>query len=157
MAPGSRMASTSRSTAAGISPPRRREYEATAPLRRMSSHSGIRGSWKKYMYHDARPWRLVTNDLRNAAGCGTDTGDTVASRSGISAAAEMPERLATVSPVSVPHPAAFLKSFVTSRQGLASWYMYFFQLPRIPEWLLMRRNGAVASYSLRRGGLIPAA
>src|SRR5271168_610673 len=73
------------------------------------------------------------------------------------AAAEMPERLATVSPVSVPHPAAFLKSFVTSRQGLASWYMYFFQLPRVPEWLLMRRNGAIASYSLRRGGQIPAA
>ena len=73
------------------------------------------------------------------------------------AAAEMPERLATVSPVSVPHPAAFLKSFVTSRQGLASWYMYFFQLPRVPEWLLMRRNGAIATDSLRRGGQIPAA
>jgi pimeloyl-ACP methyl ester carboxylesterase len=73
------------------------------------------------------------------------------------AAAAMPERLATVSPISVPHPAAFLKSFVTSRQGLASWYMYFFQLPRIPEWLLMRRNGAIASDALRRGGQIPAA
>src|SRR6201993_92081 len=72
------------------------------------------------------------------------------------AAAEMPERLATVSPVSVPHPAAFLKSFVTSRQGLASWYMYLFPLPRIPEWLLMRRNGAIASDSLRRGGAITA-
>src|SRR6202000_1956864 len=30
------------------------------------------------------------------------------------AAAEMPERLATVSPVSVPHPAAVLKSFLNS-------------------------------------------
>jgi pimeloyl-ACP methyl ester carboxylesterase len=73
------------------------------------------------------------------------------------AAAEMPERLATVSPISVPHPAAFLKSIPTSRQGLASWYMYFFQLPRIPEWLLMRRNGAMASYFLRRTGQTPAA
>src|SRR5580693_7528263 len=73
------------------------------------------------------------------------------------AAAEMPERLATVSPVSVPHPAAFIKSFATSRQGLASWYMYAFQLPRIPEWLLMRRNGVIASESLRRGGQTPAA
>ncbi len=71
------------------------------------------------------------------------------------AAAEMPERLATVSPISVPHPGAFLKSIPTSRQGLASWYMYFFQLPRIPEWLLMRRNGAVASAFLRRGGQTP--
>ncbi|WP_046319209.1 alpha/beta fold hydrolase [Mycobacterium sp. UM_Kg1] len=69
-------------------------------------------------------------------------------------AAELPERLATVSPVSVPHPAAFLKSFVTSSQGLASWYMGFFQLPWLPEWLLTRRQGALAAKSLRRSGQI---
>ena len=56
------------------------------------------------------------------------------------AAAEMSDRLATVSPISVPHPGAFMKSLATSRQGLASWYMYVFQLPRIPEWLLTRRQ-----------------
>ncbi|ORV41051.1 alpha/beta hydrolase [Mycolicibacter engbaekii] len=67
-------------------------------------------------------------------------------------AAELPERLATVSPVSVPHPAAFLKSFVTSSQGLASWYMGFFQLPWLPEWLLTRRQGALAAKALRRSG-----
>jgi pimeloyl-ACP methyl ester carboxylesterase len=71
------------------------------------------------------------------------------------AAAEIPERLATVSPISVPHPAAFIKSFITSRQGLASWYMYFFQLPRIPERLLMRRNGTMVSELLRRSGQTP--
>jgi pimeloyl-ACP methyl ester carboxylesterase len=71
------------------------------------------------------------------------------------AAAEMPERLATVSPISVPHPAAFIKSFITSRQGLASWYMYFFQLPGIPERLLMRRNGTMVSELLRRTGQTP--
>jgi pimeloyl-ACP methyl ester carboxylesterase len=73
------------------------------------------------------------------------------------AAAEIPERLAAVSPISVPHPAAFIRSLVTSRQVLASWYMYFFQLPRIPEWLLMRRNGAIVSEMLRRSGQTPAA
>lgn len=72
-------------------------------------------------------------------------------------AAELPERLATVSPVSVPHPAAFLKSFVTSRQGLASWYMGFFQLPWLPEWLLTRGKGAVAARALRRSGQSSAA
>src|ERR1700759_2134332 len=72
------------------------------------------------------------------------------------AAAEMPERLATVSPISVPHPAAFLKSFTNSRQGLASWYMFFFQLPRVPEWLLLRRNGALVAESLRQAGQTPA-
>jgi pimeloyl-ACP methyl ester carboxylesterase len=44
-----------------------------------------------------------------------------------------------------------------SVQGLASWFMYVFQLPRIPEWLLTRRNGAFASEFLRRSGQTPAA
>jgi pimeloyl-ACP methyl ester carboxylesterase len=57
----------------------------------------------------------------------------------------------------VPHPGAFMKSLATSRQGLASWYMYVFQLPRIPEWLLTRRHGAFASEFLRRSGQTPAA
>jgi pimeloyl-ACP methyl ester carboxylesterase len=56
-------------------------------------------------------------------------------------AAEMPERVGSLTALSVPHPAAFLKSFATSRQGLASWYMYFFQLPRIPERYLLGGEG----------------
>ena len=84
---------------------------------------------------------------------GHDWGATVA----WAAAAEMPGRLATVSPISVPHPAAFIKSLTTSRQGLASWYIYLFQLPRIPEWLLLRRNGAMLSEFLQRAGQTPAA
>src|SRR5947209_18502953 len=72
------------------------------------------------------------------------------------AAAEMPQRLKTVSPVSVPHPAAFIKSFLNSRQGLASYYMYLFQLPRIPEWTMLRRNGSFMAKSLRQAGQTPA-
>ncbi len=71
-------------------------------------------------------------------------------------AAEMPERLATVTPVSVPHPAAFLKAIGTSRQGLASWYMYFFQLPWLPERVLLSRGGGVAKASLTRMSQTPA-
>jgi hypothetical protein len=33
--------------------------------------------------------------------------------------------------------------------------MYFFQLPRIPERLLMRRNGTMVSELLRRSGQTP--
>ena len=65
--------------------------------------SGMRGSWKKYMYHDARACRLVANDLRNAAGCGTDNAVREATRSGISAATPH----ATAAPQSWPdqmHP-----------------------------------------------------
>ncbi|BCI51269.1 alpha/beta hydrolase [Mycolicibacterium litorale] len=67
-----------------------------------------------------------------------------------SVAAEMPDRLATVTPVSVPHPAAFLKAIATSRQGLASWYMYFFQLPWVPERVMLSGGGGVAKASLTR-------
>ena len=59
-------------------------------------------------------------------------------------AAYAPERLATLTALSVPHPAGFQKAVLTSRQGLASWYMFFFQLPRIPERVLLGRDGTAA-------------
>jgi pimeloyl-ACP methyl ester carboxylesterase len=69
-------------------------------------------------------------------------------------AAEYPDRLGTVSPISVPHPAAFLRALVSSRQALASWYMYVFQLPQIPERFLLGRHGRAAQLSkaLRSAG-----
>lgn len=83
-----------------------------------------------------------------------------------------PELLRSLTAVSVPHPTAFLRSLATSRQGFVSWYMYFFQLPWLPEltlgwsWFMTRalmttgqtreaarrdahRNG---SWAARRGG-----
>lgn len=42
-------------------------------------------------------------------------------------------RVRTLTAVSVPHPAAFFKSFVRSNQLLKSWYMGAFQLPVLPE------------------------
>jgi pimeloyl-ACP methyl ester carboxylesterase len=57
-------------------------------------------------------------------------------------AAEFPERLASLTALSVPHLAAYFKSLGTSRQGLASWYVYFFQLPRIPERYLLGGGGS---------------
>ncbi|WP_167759420.1 alpha/beta fold hydrolase [Mycobacterium sp. PS03-16] len=72
-------------------------------------------------------------------------------------ASEMPDRLATVTPVSVPHPGAFLRAIPTSRQGIASWYMYFFQLPFLPEFALTARGGAIAKKALTDIGLSPQA
>jgi pimeloyl-ACP methyl ester carboxylesterase len=45
-------------------------------------------------------------------------------------------RLRSLTAVSVPPPAAYLRSLVTTRQGLASWYVYAFQLPGVPERVL---------------------
>lgn len=126
------LAPNQRGYSPGARPPRRRDYripELVDDLRALIDASG------------ADRVHLV----------GHDWGAAVAWAAG----AELPERLATLSAVSVPHPAAFLKSFLNSRQGLASYYMYLFQLPRIPEWLLLRRGGAFLATSLQRAGQTP--
>ena len=74
---------------------------------------------------------------------GDDWGATVA----WAVAAEIPERLASLTTMSVPHPAAILKAMATSRQALASWYIYFFQLPRIPERYFLGRDGKASGLS----------
>ncbi|QYJ02777.1 alpha/beta fold hydrolase [Nocardioides panacisoli] len=67
-----------------------------------------------------------------------------------SLAAEHPDRVRSLTAVSVPHPQAFLRSWLTSRQGLKSWYMLAFQLPRVPEW--MGRTGRMTPM-LRQMGM----
>jgi len=128
------LAPNQRGYSPGARPPRRRDYRMSELVADVGALIDASGAQRVHLV-------------------GHDWGAAVA----WAAAAEIPERLATVSPVSVPHPGAFIKSFITSRQGLASWYMYLFQLPRIPEWLLTRRNGAVISEFLQRAGQTPAA
>jgi pimeloyl-ACP methyl ester carboxylesterase len=67
-----------------------------------------------------------------------------------SVAAKHPDRLATLTAVSVAHPAAFLRSLLTSSQALKSYYMALFQLPVLPERMLASGR---ADASLRRGGM----
>ena len=115
-------------------------YRCLAPLQRGYS-AGARPKRRR----DYRVDELV-EDIRtliDASGAqrvhlvGHDWGGAVAWR----VAQQFPERLLTVTSMSVPHPGAFQKALLTSRQGLASWYIYFFQLPRIPEWYLTSRRG----------------
>jgi epoxide hydrolase 4 len=42
--------------------------------------------------------------------------------------------------MNVPHPALMEKGLRTRRQLAKSWYIFFFQLPWIPEWGLARRG-----------------
>lgn len=72
-------------------------------------------------------------------------------------AMEHPEKLTSLTAVSVGHPMAFMKALVTSPQILRSWYMFFFQLPWVPErvtpllWdLLLRRLGGLPAESSSR-------
>ena len=70
-------------------------------------------------------------------------------------AAWHPERVRTLTAVSVPHPAAMAQAFVTSDQALRSSYMALFQLPVLPERLLLARDGAALRWMLLTSGLSP--
>jgi pimeloyl-ACP methyl ester carboxylesterase len=60
-----------------------------------------------------------------------------------------PDRVRTLTVLSVPHPAAMATALVTSDQALRSSYVGLFQVPLLPEQLLLAGNGA----ALRSGGL----
>jgi pimeloyl-ACP methyl ester carboxylesterase len=59
-------------------------------------------------------------------------------------AMDHPEKIHRLVIMNVPHPARFKAAFWRSRQFLRSWYIMFFQLPVVPEFLLTR-PGAIAS------------
>jgi pimeloyl-ACP methyl ester carboxylesterase len=56
-------------------------------------------------------------------------------------AARHPEKVARLAILNVPHPAIMLRFLLTHPAQLArSWYAFFFQVPRLPEWLFSTRN-----------------
>jgi pimeloyl-ACP methyl ester carboxylesterase len=73
---------------------------------------------------------------------GHDWGGVVAWR----LAGQHPERVATLTAVSTPHPRAFARALVAGTQALRSAYIPVFRLPRLPELLL----GAHRQWGLRR-------
>jgi len=68
-------------------------------------------------------------------------------------AAAHPQRLRTLTSLSIPHPAAFRRAALSSAQAMRSWYMAFFQLPAIPEALLSARGWRSMRENLVRSGL----
>ena len=56
-------------------------------------------------------------------------------------AQQYPDRVSRLAIMQVP-PAAAWRANITLRQLFMSWYMVFFQLPRIPEWFISRNNFA---------------
>src|SRR5687768_15277388 len=64
-----------------------------------------------------------------------------------------PDRVRTLTALSVPHPAAMTGAMTTSDQALRSYYMALFQLPLLPERLLLSRGGTPIRRLLRAGGL----
>lgn len=61
-----------------------------------------------------------------------------------------PERLRRVAILNVPHPAVLGRVLRRRpRQLLKSWYILFFQLPWLPEWLFRRRTFGFGCGALR--------
>jgi pimeloyl-ACP methyl ester carboxylesterase len=68
-------------------------------------------------------------------------------------AAWHPWRVRTLTALSVPHPAAMGQAMLHSDQALRSSYIGFFQLPAVPEAVLLAGQGALLQRMLRSGGL----
>ena len=47
--------------------------------------------------------------------------------------------------MNVPHPMCYFDRLFRSAQFFKSWYVFFFQLPWLPEWLLTRRKSRAVS------------
>lgn len=60
-----------------------------------------------------------------------------------------PDRVASLTVLSTPHPGAMARSWVRSSQALKSWYMALFQLPVLPEVL----SGRTLAKTLADSGL----
>lgn len=63
-------------------------------------------------------------------------------------AEKYPERVAKLAIMQVP-PAGAWRANMTLRQLFRSWYMFLFQLPRIPEWIFRRKNFATLEKMFR--------
>ncbi|QGQ18433.1 alpha/beta fold hydrolase [Cellulomonas sp. JZ18] len=70
-------------------------------------------------------------------------------------AAREPDRVATLTVLGTPHPAAMRAGLLRGGQALRSSYVGFFQLPGVPERLLLADDGARLRQSLERAGLEP--
>jgi len=65
-----------------------------------------------------------------------------------------PQRIAKLAVLNVPHPAVMRKFLSTRpRQLLRSWYMFFFQLPWLPEAVFSALNFRISSRALLRSSL----
>jgi epoxide hydrolase 4 len=64
-----------------------------------------------------------------------------------------PQRLERLVIMNAPHPARFLRALRTWRQLRKSWYIFFFQIPWLPEALIRVGRFALLRQTLRAGPL----
>ena len=107
----------------------------------------LRGYGQSDKPHPARDYRmqiLVQDVVGIMDALGIDRADLVGHDWGAalawSLAATLPGRVRRLVVMAVGHPRAFARSLTRSGQALRSWYMVFFQVPRLSESLLSRND-----------------
>jgi len=60
-----------------------------------------------------------------------------------------PRRVEKLIVMNCPHPNIFARGVLKPSQLRKSWYMFFFQLPWLPEWLLSRKDYSFVMATLR--------
>lgn len=123
-------------------------YRVVAPDLRGYNLSDKPASWRAYAAERlaADVAGLVSHfDAERAYVVGHDWGAAVA----YYAATFHPDAVERLAILNVPHPARMLAGFRTLQQLRKSWYMFFFQIPTLPEHLLARDSYAFAKRSLR--------
>jgi pimeloyl-ACP methyl ester carboxylesterase len=68
-------------------------------------------------------------------------------------AARHPELVLRLCILNAPHPAEFVRELASPEQLLRSWYIFFFQLPELPERWIAARDYARLARTFRRDGL----
>jgi pimeloyl-ACP methyl ester carboxylesterase len=68
-----------------------------------------------------------------------------------------PQRVRRLVILNAPHPALFARELRRPRQLWRSWYIFFFQLPLLPEWLLRLGNFALLERTWRRDSVTSSA
>jgi len=66
-----------------------------------------------------------------------------------------PDRLTRLGILNVPHPERFWRSLRSFRQLRRSWYIFFFQLPWLPEYILTKNDHAALRHILQNDPLRP--
>jgi pimeloyl-ACP methyl ester carboxylesterase len=123
-------------------------FHVVAPDMRGYNLSDKPSSWRSYAAEhlaDDVAGLIGHFGVERAHVVGHDWGAAVA----YSTAMFRPEAVDRLAILNVPHPARMLAAFRTFRQLRKSWYMFFFQIPSLPERLLARDDFAFAKRSLR--------
>jgi len=130
----------------------RHGYRVLAPDQRGYSPGARPAPRRAYRVHELAEDALTLIDAAHVGRAhlvGHDWGATVA----WTVAARAPHRLLSLTAVSTPHPTAIFRTLLTSRQMRSSWYLFFFQVPRLPERVVLGKGGRFGVRLLERTGL----